>query len=154
MRSSKSKFMTKSKLPKPLAFRIKTIEILESNIHRSNVSIEGTTVYQYDISLEQRISLKECLINVTCGIEIWTDKRDQQLANLKSGFIYTVENLESYWDKKTGKPDLPEDFRVSLNSVAISTSRGIMYSFLKGTYLHGAILPVVNPYAFKIENLE
>jgi hypothetical protein len=146
--------MTKSKLPKPLAFKIKAIEILESNLHKTNVPIEGDTVFQYDISLEQRIGLKECLMNVICGVEIWTEIRDQQLASLKTGFIYTVENLESYWDKKSGKPILPEDFRVSLNSVALSTSRGILFSFLKGTYLHSAILPVVNPYAFKIENLD
>ena len=146
--------MTISKSPKPLSFKIKTIIILESNLNKPNVSIESASVYQYDISLEQSIRIKECLMDVICRIEIWTDARDQQLANLKSRFIYNVDNLENYWDKKTNKPNLPDDFRVSLNSVAISTSRGLMFSFLKGTYLHDAILPVVNPYAFKIENLE
>lgn len=146
--------MTKSSLPKPLTFKIKSIEIFESNLNKPNVPMNGAAVYQYDISLEQRINIEERLINVTCGIEIWTELRDQRLAHIKSGFIYAVDNLESYWDKKTSKPNLPEDFRVSLNSVALSTSRGIMFSFLKGTYLHNAILPVVNPYSFKIENPE
>jgi hypothetical protein len=36
-----------------------------------------------------------------------------------------------------------------LNRISISTTRGAMFSTFKGTFLHAAILPIVDPKNFK-----
>jgi len=36
------------------------------------------------------------------------------------------------------------DVILDINELAISTTRGSLFSFLKGTYLHNAILPIIN----------
>ena len=39
---------------------------------------------------------------------------------------------------------LTEELKDVLNSISISTTRGVMFSTFKGTYLHNALLPVVD----------
>ncbi len=134
--------------PKQLTFKIVTIEIMESILNQPLAPILEGNIFQFDISLEQRINSSEGFVIVLCTINILNNSRDQQLSRIKSSCIFAVNDLDSYTDKKTGIVNLPEDFRVNLNSIAISTSRGIMFSFLRGTYLHNAILPIVNPTAF------
>lgn len=131
-------------------FKIVVIEIIESILNQPPAPFLDGHMFQFDISLEQRIISKENAIIVICTIGILNDNRDQQLSRVKSSVIFEVVDLENYTDKKSGEVNLPEEFRVSLNSIAISTSRGIMFSFLRGTYLHNAILPIVNPSAFKL----
>jgi hypothetical protein len=142
--------MMKKVSPKPLSFKLVTIEVLESILNQPLIPITGANIFQYDISLEQRISAGEGVIMAICSINILNDARDQQLSRIKSSCIFSVSNLDSYTDKKSKIVIVPEDFRVKLNSIAISTTRGIMFSFLKGTYLHNAILPIVDVHSFKL----
>ena len=52
----------------------------------------------------------------------------------------------------TGMPqELPTDIIVTINSISISTIRGIMFSTFKGTYLHNAFLPIIDPKSFNSE---
>ncbi len=39
---------------------------------------------------------------------------------------------------------------IAMNSISISTLRGIMFSTLKGAYLRNAILPVIDPKSFHV----
>lgn len=41
-------------------------------------------------------------------------------------------------------------FATTLNSIAYSTSRGVIFMALKGTHLHRALLPLINPSAFTV----
>lgn len=141
----------KSSLPKQLSFRIVTIEILESSLNPPKEPLSGTNTFQFDISLEQRINISENMIIVVCSVSILNENKDQRLAFLKSSCIYSVDNLRDYSDEKSNKINLPNDFSISLNSIAISTTRGLIFSFLRGTFLHNAILPVVNPSSFEIK---
>jgi uncharacterized protein YbbC (DUF1343 family) len=36
-----------------------------------------------------------------------------------------------------------------LNSISLSTTRGAMFSTFKGTFLHGAVLPIIDPKQFQ-----
>jgi hypothetical protein len=46
---------------------------------------------------------------------------------------------------------LPSDIIIAMNSISISTIRGIMFSTFKGTYLHNAFLPVIDPKSFNVD---
>lgn len=142
--------MMKKVSPKQLSFKIVTIEIMESILNQPPAPILKENIFQFDISLEQRINAADGVLIVICTINILNDTRDQQFSRIKSSCIFAVNDLDSYTDKKSDTINLPDDFRVNLNSIAISTARGIMFSFLRGTYLHNAILPIVNPNSFKL----
>jgi hypothetical protein len=46
---------------------------------------------------------------------------------------------------------LPSGIIDLLNSVSVSTVRGMMFSAFKGTFLHNAVLPVIDPKTFKVK---
>jgi len=144
----------KKETPKQITFKIVTIEILESILNQPLLPILEGANFQFDISLEQRMDTGKGLVIVICTINILNEARDQQLSRIKSSCIFAVNNLDSYTNKKSKTVDLPEEFRVNLNSISISTTRGIMFTYLKGTYLHHAILPIVNPSSFKLNKTD
>lgn len=43
---------------------------------------------------------------------------------------------------------LPQDLADILNSISISTTRGLMFSAFKETFLHNAFLPIIDPKQF------
>lgn len=42
----------------------------------------------------------------------------------------------------------PDNILVTFNSISISTMRGLMFAQFKGTFLHNAILPIIDPGSF------
>ena len=58
----------------------------------------------------------------------------------------TKDNFDDYFTKneKENKYEVPEELEIVLKSAGISTSRGIIFSELEGTYLQGIILPLVD----------
>ena len=83
------------------------------------------------------------------NVEIFTEDNAFILGKLSSSLIFEFENLASFVVDKEVK--LPSDIIIAINSISISTIRGIMFSTFKGTYLHNAFLPVIDPKAFNIE---
>ena len=59
--------------------------------------------------------------------------------------IFEVENFADFINEENGDVNLPEILSNSLNSITLSTVRGLMFSGFKGTFLHNAILPVIDP---------
>jgi hypothetical protein len=44
----------------------------------------------------------------------------------------------------SGKINIPGFLAEALNSVSVSTARGVMFSTFKGTFLHHAFLPLID----------
>jgi hypothetical protein len=47
---------------------------------------------------------------------------------------------------------LPSGFAITLNSITISTARGILFERLRGSKLQEIILPIINPSNFQTLN--
>ena len=82
---------------------------------------------------------------VTCNIEVLDNKSRDKLGQVNASCLYYVENFEQYFNKEKNALNLPQGVITMLNSISISTTRGVMYGVFRGTFLNGAILPVVNP---------
>ena len=109
----------KNETSRQLTFKIVTIEIIEAILNKPILPILEGANFQFDISLEQRIDQVKGLVIVICTINILNDARDQQLSRIISSCIFAVNNLESYTNKKSKAVDLPDEFRVNLNSISI-----------------------------------
>jgi len=48
--------------------------------------------------------------------------------------------------------NLPSEFITTINSLSLSTSRGILFMLFRGTFLHSAILPIIDSsdYFFRV----
>ncbi|WP_316834748.1 hypothetical protein [Pedobacter nutrimenti] len=108
--------------------------------------------YQYDIDIESHIDHNNKLILVNLDIHIKNGKT--KYGRLSSNYLYTIDNFDEVILKdKDQKYIVPTELQTSLNSISISTARGLMFSTLKGTALHNAILPVIDPKGFESNKL-
>ncbi len=145
--------MSKLNDTKEIPFQIKNIEILEVDLVFPGPIVKDIKTYHYNINLQHRINQENKLIFVDTAIEIIHQDKKTKLGFLKATCVYLVENLLDLKSASNEKMfDLPEVFVTTLNSISISTTRGIMFSQFRGTYLHNAVLPIIDPKGFKAGN--
>lgn len=131
-----------------LTFRLANIELLELNILRPTKAPEIGQQVHFNIGMEQRFDIPNKVVFVASIVSILDAPTDGNvLARMATSCNFVVDNLEDYI-KDGDKVHLPEPIMVTINSIAISTTRGMLFSELKGTYLHGAILPLLDPNMF------
>jgi hypothetical protein len=134
-----------------IEFQLINIEILESEIKAPQKSLPSNVVFSFDIAIEQRFNIEKDLIFVICNITIFQQGApEERLGKYRSSCIFKVSKLNHYISDSK-KIDLSENFITTLNSVALSTTRGLMFSLFKGTFLQGAILPLLDPTHYRKE---
>jgi hypothetical protein len=129
-------------------FQIKAVEIAESSLKTPEKPFEKNTAFNFDLNIEHRINIERNLTIVICSVSIYTDNKKDPHGYIKTSCIYEIQNISSYLDKKTKLVILPDELALLLNTLSISTTRGTMASFFRGTILHNAILPLVDPQDF------
>ncbi len=135
-----------------IPFQIKNIEILEVNLAFPGPMIKENNTFHYNINLQHRINQKNKLIFIDTSIEILHQDKKTKLGFIKATCVYFVETLLDYKsDIEEKLIDLPQAFLNTLNSISISTTRGLMFSNFRGTFLHNAVLPIIDPQAFTAE---
>ena len=132
-------------------FQIKAIELIESCIIPPVNPLAAETLFNFDLNLEHRINPEDDVLVVVCSVSVFNENREEQLGKLKSGGVYVLKNLKQFLNPETKALELPEPLATALNSVSISTTRGLMYSMFLGTFLHNAVLPVVDPTSFAMQ---
>lgn len=130
--------------------QIKAIEIIESNLNALQSPLKENETFKFDISLEHRINNEKKVVVVVCTVSIYSENKDKHYGHLKAGYIFQVENFNEFIDTETKELKFPTDFLTALNSITISSTRGLLFSFFRGTYLHNAILPIIDLQSFEI----
>lgn len=127
-----------------MEYRIVALETLEANLIAPTQNLPKEIIFQFEVNLEHRWNTNDNILIVVTSVSIYTDKKENILAKFKANTVYSIEGLASHVDEANKKLNLPTDFILDLNETAISTTRGSLFSFLKGTYLHSAVLPIIN----------
>ena len=145
--------MNKVSNKKQIPFQIKNIEILDINLNSPGQIVKEIKTYHYNINIQHRINENNRLIFVDTSIEVLHQDKKTKMGFLKVTCVYFVENLLDFKSSGDNKLfDLPDTFVNTINTISISTTRGIMFSQFRGTYLHNAILPIIDPIGFKADN--
>jgi len=132
-------------------FQLKSIEILEVSINFPEQVIRENKTYHYNMNIQHRINLEQKLVIVDTTIETLYQDKKTRLGHIKVACVYFVESLLDYISDINDKlVNLPEAFIISLNSESISTTRGIMFSQFRGTFLHNAVLPIIDQKGFAV----
>lgn len=128
-----------------ISFRLKNVELLQYNLSAVNVSISSETLFKFNINIEHLINLNENAIAIKPIVEIFIEEHNNKtiLGGLSASLVFEFENLPSF--VKDNEVKLPIEIINAINSISISTVRGIMFSTFKGTYLHNAFLPIIDP---------
>lgn len=132
-----------------ISFKLKNIELIQSNITPIDYVLSPDVIFKFTINIEHLFNIKDNLIAIKPNIEIFTEKNDTILGTLTASLVFEFDNLSVFIIENQIK--LPLDIIITINSLSISTVRGIMFSTFKGTYLHNAFLPVIDPKSFNIQ---
>jgi hypothetical protein len=143
--------MKKSKEEINLSFQIKEIQLLEVKLNQQSQPFPPQMTFHFNLTLEHRINQENKLMIVTTAIEIVHEDKETRLGALKASCIFEVNNIEDF--VVDGQILFTEDAMVPFDSISISTTRGLMFSQFSGTFLHNAILPIVDPKSFIREGI-
>jgi hypothetical protein len=131
--------------------KLKAIELLNSSLQLPVGQSEAITNFNFNINIESRADATNKLIFVIVHIGIKTDDKSNILGALSVSCIFEIVNFEEVIKTEPdGKLNIPQPLIDRLNSISISTARGVMFSTFKGTFLHNAILPVIEQKQFQV----
>lgn len=146
--------IAKNKQKEKIKFSLKAIELLDMSLTHLKKPLANPVVFQFDIKLEHRLNNELKMIFVVIYIDIFNENRDNKLGSISVSSIFEVANFEDFVNKEKNLLNLPEEAATMLNSIAISTTRGVMFSQFRGTSLHNAILPLVDIKSFQLKQQE
>jgi hypothetical protein len=127
-----------------MQFRIVALDILEANLIAPPQDLPKEIMFQFDVNIEHRWNTDDEIFIVVTTIAIFSNEKKHLLSTFKTNTVFKVEDLVNHVDTANGKNNMPMDVVLDINELAISTTRGSLFSFLKGTFLHNAILPIIN----------
>ncbi|HAC15826.1 MAG TPA: hypothetical protein DCE78_07775 [Bacteroidetes bacterium] len=126
--------------------RIKGVELLNCSINLPANPNAPITDFNFNISIESRADADNKLLFVIVHVEIRNENQSAVLGTLSVSCIYEIMNFHDVIKTEAdGRIHIPLPLIDTLNSISISTTRGIMFSTFKGTFLHGAVLPIIDP---------
>jgi len=132
----------------PFTFQIKGIELLDVNLNHPKQPLPVQTTFHFNIDIEHQIDTDNKLIIVITTIDILHDESEIRLASIKASCIFEIQNFDDFASVEFQQVSFPESMLITLNSISVSTVRGIMFSQFKGTFLHNAFLPIIDPKTF------
>lgn len=130
--------------------QLKSIELLKGSISLPSVPEVSLNNFNFNISLESKADATNKFLFVIVSVEIRSEDQNHILGSLAVSCIYSIVNFDEVVKiEADGKLDIPQPLVEILNSISISTARGVMFSTFKGTFLHNAFLPIVDPRSFQ-----
>lgn len=129
-----------------IQFGLGSLELIDLNLKHPERPLAQDQIFNFDIEINQRFNLDHKAVFNLCSITIRLED-ETVVGHIRTSMVYNVPELEKYVSDEN-QLNLPKDIMIAFNSISLSTLRGIMYSEFKGTFLHNAVLPLVDPKNF------
>ncbi|MBU0487643.1 MAG: hypothetical protein KKA07_00070 [Bacteroidetes bacterium] len=125
---------------------IRGIELLSSSFQYPKTPNPAITNFNFSISIETRADAQKKNVFVIVHVDVNDADQSVFLGALSVSCIYEIKNFEEVIKiDPDGKLNMPQAMIDILNSISYSTVRGVMFSTFRGTFLHGAVLPIIDP---------
>jgi len=133
-----------SQEPKVYRLQINDLKTLSLKMEDEPTDYQVGNIFSFTINVEHLVDAEHEAIHVVINVFVYEPERPNTiLSSIQVIAIYTLPDFKDIITKES--EDIPEDLRMLVHGITISTTRGILYSSLRGTYLQKAILPIVNP---------
>ena len=130
--------------------QMKAIEVLNNSLTVPANHNAPLSNFIFNINIESRADEGKKLVFVIVHVEIKNDDQTLVLGTISTSCIFEIGNFENVIKVHgDGRVDIPQLLIETLNSISLSTTRGVMFSTFKGTFLHGAVLPIIDPKQFQ-----
>jgi hypothetical protein len=126
--------------------KLRSIELLNGSLVRPENNPKDLTSFLFNVRIDQDIDKNKKLVFTIVHVDIHSIQSEKDVGSISVSHIYEIANFDDTVNiEPEDKFTLPEGLTDILNSISISTTRGVMFSTFKGTFLHHAMLPIVNP---------
>jgi len=130
--------------------QIRAIELLNGSLHLPAAPNTAIATFNFNIGIESKVDAPNKLVFVIVHVEIKNDDYSLVLGALSVSCIFEIVNFDEVIKiEENGTLTIQQPLIETLNSISISTTRGVMFSTFKGTFLHGAVLPIIDPKQFQ-----
>lgn len=127
------------------SFQLKALELHEHSLIKPAGQGLSITNFNFDINLESNVDINSKLVIIFTKIRILADDQSTQLGSLTSATIFSLANFDDVVKLHSNNSfELPDELANTFNSIALSSTRGMMFSEFKGTLLHHALLPIID----------
>jgi len=131
-------------MTEPVQVKIVAVETISKGLY-AQPSDFGGTFFSFDYSIEVRVNADQKLVFVLLKTFIRDMDKSTRLAHFVIACIFNVANFESYIKlNENGLYNVPDDLDFQFKAITTATARGVIYAELRGTYLHTAIMPLVD----------
>ncbi len=131
-------------------FQLLEISLVESTFNFSQRKIESDAPFHFEINLEHRFNLERNSILILTTVLICAKQEPNVVVGrFKSATAFGSQNITILLDEQH-KVKHNSRFLQSLNGMAVSTTRGMLFMHTKGTPLHYAFLPVIDVAALTV----
>lgn len=129
---------------------LKDIELL-SCAHEAIAEQDTAPIhFNFDVQIEMQADLPMNLLIVIVRVLINNEQQTKTLGKIAVSYSFEVLDLKDKVEENAQKkPQLAQQMSDTVNSIALATTRGLMFANFKGTALHHAYLPVISQRQFK-----
>lgn len=126
-------------------FQLRAIELHELVLPKLAQGATPPAKFNFDLNIESSVDAAQKIVINRIKVNIKGDDANTVLGSLTCACVFSVANFEEVITLNGNAPaDINEAFAETLNAISISTTRGVMFSELKGTFLHFAFLPIID----------
>ena len=120
--------------------------------NHKNISKENNITIlkeNFEVDIELKVTtavvIEQNITQIILNVKIFTKEKHIYLCEITTVFDYNIKGLDNFFNKKENKFDIPEPIMITLIATCYSTTRGLLYSKLAGTFLPSFILPLIDP---------
>jgi hypothetical protein len=123
--------------------QMRRIEVLNSSINF--LGQDKNSIYNYDINIEHQIDYTNKYIFVFVSVYVKSEDQKELIGSAVVNCIFSISDFEEVIKADAaGKYQVPQLLAASLSSISVATVRGFMFATFKGTFMHNAILPIID----------
>ena len=133
-----------------IEMQLNGVTLLSSNQILSTADTINIRKFNFNINIETKADAPNKLLFAIIHVEILTEDQSQILGGISVSCNFELKNFDELIKiESDGKLTLPQQLVDVINSISLSTTRGVMFATFKGTPLHNAFLPIIDPKQFK-----
>ena len=138
--------MSKIKQAKHVSeLKLEAIELLSNSLHlpASDITLNS---FHFNIEIDNKTDKNSKRLFTIVSVEILSEDKNHILGAIALSCIYSISNFDELLKEDlTQIINMPKKLVEKINTISLSTTRGVMFSIFKGTFLHNALLPIINP---------
>jgi hypothetical protein len=121
------------------------IELISKSISDPPPNLKPQEAFNFNFGADLRVDPEKKIAASISMSNIVLVSNNTEVANFKIICVFELPDFENVFSKVSDtKYDTPIELEIILKSASVSTLRGVIASEVKGTYLQGTVLPLID----------